>query len=140
MIEARIGAECDVIALGVCDANAGDGGRVYFPGAFVGAGLYRFYEHPSFARKDCQPATLHGSFAQGDDAAAAVKAVGREDGGPDGVVVAKNLAVYSSVPGSCLAIEDGDVHPVRVGFCRYFHAGFAAGHVGALQVGLVDGF
>lgn len=80
MIEARIGAECGGVALGVCDPNAGDRGRADFPGAFVGAGLYRFSEHPSFAGDDCQPATLHGGFAQGDDAATAVEAVGGKDG------------------------------------------------------------
>lgn len=54
--------------------------------------------------------------------------------------MAKNLAVHSSVTGSRLSVEDGDVHPVRVGLGGGFHAGFAASHVGALQVGLVDGF
>ncbi|MNN37096.1 hypothetical protein D3C81_1510270 [compost metagenome] len=37
-----------------------------------------------------------------------------------------------------LAVEDGHVHPVRVRLGGLFHLGLAAGHVGALQVGLID--
>lgn len=48
--------------------------------------------------------------------------------------MAEDLAV------ECAVVEDGDDPPVRVGVGALFHAGFTADHVGALQVGLVDGF
>lgn len=140
MVEAGVGAECDGVALGVGEADAGDGGGSDLAGAFVGAGLDGFGEGFPVAGDDGEPATFDGGFAQGDDAAAAIEAIGREDGLPDGVVVTQDLAVHGAVAAAGFAVEDGDVHPVRVSFGGLFHAGFATGHVGALQVGLVEGF
>lgn len=87
-----------------------------------------------------QAFAFDGGFGQGDDAAAAVVAVGWVDGLPDGVVVAVDLAVECAVAGAGFAVEDGDEYPVRVGVGGLLHGGSAAGHVGALKVGLVDGF
>lgn len=140
MVEAGVGAEGDVVALGVGEAQASDGGGSDFAGVFVGAGLYGFGEGSALAGLDGEASAFDGGFCESDYAAAAVEAVGWVDELPDGVVVAEDLAVECAVAGPGFAVEDGDEHPVWVGVGGGLHAGFPAGHVGALQVGLVDGF
>lgn len=132
--------ECKFKALGVGQANAGDGGGSGFSGLFVDSCFQGLGEGFAVAGLDGEASALDGGCGQGDDAAAAVEAVGWVDPLPDGVVVAEDLPVHRAVAGAGFAVEDGDEHPVRVGGSGSLHAGFAAGHVGALQVGLVDGF
>ena len=100
MVEAGVGAEGDVVALGVGEAQASDGGCSDFAGVFVGTGFYGFGEGATLAGLDGEASAFDGGFGQGNDAAAAVEAVwGGVDELPDGVVVAKDLAVECSMAG-----------------------------------------
>lgn len=140
VVEAWVWVKCEFMALGVGQADAGDGGGSGFSGLFVDSCFQGLGEGFAVAGLDGEASALDGGCGQGYDAAAAVEAVGWVDGLPDGVVVAEDLAVHGAVAGAGFAVEDGDEHPVRVGGSGSLHAGFAASHVGALQVGLVDGF
>lgn len=63
MVEAGVGAKGDGVALGVGEADGGDGGGSDFAGVFVGAGLYCFGGCSSLAGDDGQASAFDGGFA-----------------------------------------------------------------------------
>jgi hypothetical protein len=97
VIEARVGTKKDRASGCVRGAQHCDGGGEDFTGALVWAQLDGVGIATALAGVDNETAPLDCGLCQRGDAAAAVEAIGWEDGRPDGVVVAKYLASWIPV-------------------------------------------